>query len=74
MASYEQKLKEVQKKFQEGMSRTNGVISKSMNVDTKPTHKFYYNGYLITIDSKMPEQEFLELKQHLNQSENAKHL
>jgi hypothetical protein len=74
MASYEQKLKEVQRKFQEGMNRTNGVISKSMNVDTKPNHKFHYNGYLITIDSKMPEQEFLELKQHLNQSENAKHL
>jgi hypothetical protein len=74
MPSFEQKLKEVQRKFQQGMTRTNGVISKSMNVDTKPSRKFHYNGYWIMIEGKMPEQEFLELKQHLNQLENAKHL
>lgn len=66
MASFEEKLKEVQEKFQQGMNRTNGVISKSMNVNTRPTHKFYYKGFLVTIDGNLPEQDLLELKQLIN--------
>ena len=64
--NFEEKLKEVQEKFQQGMNRTNGVVSKSMNVNTKPTHKFYYKGFLVTIDGDLPEQDLLELKQLIN--------
>jgi len=52
--SYEEKLKTLQAKFKEGMDRTNGVISTSMGINSKVSHKFCYNGYLITIQGTMP--------------------
>lgn len=61
--NFEEKLKKVRENFNSAMDRKNGVISKSMNVNTKPTHKFYYKGFLITIDGNLPEQDFLELKE-----------
>ena len=64
--NFEEKLKEVQEKFQQGMNRTSGVISTSMGVNSKPTHKFYYKGFLVTIDGNLPEQDLLELKQLIN--------
>jgi len=67
--SHEEKLKALQAKFKAGMDRTNGVISTSMNVNSKPSHKLYYNGYWILIDGKMPENEFLELKEYLKKGE-----
>ena len=67
--SHEEKLKNLQAKFKEGMDRTNGVISTSMGVNTKVTRKLYYNGYLVTIDGHMPENEFLELKEYLKKGE-----
>lgn len=66
MASFEEKLKQAQNNFKQAMDRTNGVISKSMNVNTKPTHKFYYKGFLVTIDGNLPEQDFLELRKLIN--------
>lgn len=67
--SHEEKIKNLQAKFKEGMERTNGVISTSMGVNTKVSHKFYHNGYLVTIQGTMPENEFLELKEYLKKGE-----
>jgi hypothetical protein len=63
MASFEEKLKQAQNNFKQAMDRTNGVISKSMGVNSKPTHKFHYKGFLVTIDGNLPEQDFLELRE-----------
>ena len=40
-----------------------GEISTSMGVNTKPAHSFEANGYWILIDPKMPEKDFLKLKE-----------
>lgn len=40
-----------------------GEISTSMGVNTKPAHSFEVNGYWILIDPKMPEKDFLKLKE-----------
>lgn len=66
MPSFEEKLNKVRENFNLAMDRKNGVISKSMGVNTKPTHKFYYKGFLVTIDGNLPEQDFLELKELIN--------
>lgn len=36
-----------------------GVVSQSMGVNTKPAHKYEYDGYWILIDPKAPN-EFVE--------------
>jgi hypothetical protein len=64
--NFEEKLKKVRENFNSAMDRKNGVISKSMNVNTKPTHKFYYKDFLVTIDGNLPEQDLLELRKLIN--------
>lgn len=72
--NFEEKLKQVQEKFQQGMKRKNGVVSKSMGVNTMPTHKLYHKGFLVTVDGNMPEQDLLEFKELINRLNNETHL
>jgi hypothetical protein len=44
---------------------TQGEISKSMNINTRPAHKFEINGYWVMVDSKMPTSEFNHIKNEL---------
>jgi hypothetical protein len=43
-------------------------ISPSMNVNTRPAHRFEINGYWVLVDPKMPENEFENIKQQLTTS------
>ena len=67
--SSKEKLKRLQSWFQEKINET-GIqpptskenIYKDMGVNTRPAHKLEINGYWILVDSKMPTEEFLKLK------------
>jgi hypothetical protein len=42
-----------------------GEISKSMGVDSKPSHKLNINGYWVLIDGKMPKEMFKQIQKDL---------
>jgi hypothetical protein len=44
---------------------TQGEVSKSMNIQTRPAHRFEINGYWVMVDSKMPTSEFNHIKNEL---------
>jgi coenzyme F420-reducing hydrogenase beta subunit len=50
-------------------NRNKGVISKSMNVDTKSSHKLEYKGYWILVEGKMPIFDLNKLKEKINEEE-----
>jgi hypothetical protein len=71
------KLKRLQEWFKEGISKTETQlpsseenISKSMGVNTRPSHRMTINGYWILVDSKMPTEEFLKLKKQIEKCKN----
>lgn len=39
-----------------------GEFSTSMNVNTRPAHRFEVNGFWVLVDPKMPEKDFEKFK------------
>jgi hypothetical protein len=52
-------------KFLQEAFGTQGEVSKSMNIQTRPAHRFEINGYWVMVDSKMPTSEFNHIKNEL---------